>query len=255
MKSAVWNNQTIHINRMTRDRYQEVFDAGVKGALSCSVCGEKVKLYLGLNSVPHFFHIDNSKSHNLSDSQDILTKPIDKPAEEFVERNGFRYPKARNISVAEEQKMDEWRSPRPLTRLPIFLKEHSKCHSNLNGFFLTLQEKNIFLDKAQQEAVSTVEGPLLVLAGAGSGKTRVLITRVAYMVQKRQIDPRSIMLITFTAKAANEMKERLRLYENAGSRSYSNLLAGTFHSIFYRILQHHNPSKWNGDNLLKWEIV
>lgn len=252
MKSALWNERTIHIGNMARELYQEVHDAGVKGGISCTICGEQVKFYLGLQKEPHFYHIDAGISHK---EEKELPQTATRTAEqkEYVERNGFRYPKSRTIVAEKESPDDQWKAPKALTNLPVFIKEHTKSHKNLSGFFHTLQEKNIFLDSMQQEAVSTVDGPLLVLAGAGSGKTRVLITRVAYMVQEQQIDPKSIMLITFTAKAANEMKERLRLYEAPGSRTFMNLLSGTFHSIFYRMLQHHHPIRWNGDNLLKWD--
>ncbi|WP_226683393.1 ATP-dependent helicase [Sutcliffiella horikoshii] len=250
MKSAVWKERTLHIKMMARELYQEVYDAGVKGDLTCKICGENVKLYLGLRKEPHFYHIDASIAHEeeLPKTEKVVT-----PKQEYVERDGFRYPKSRTVIAEKEKPVETWKAPKPLTHLPIFIKEHTKSHSNISGFFHGLQEKNIFLDPAQQEAVSTVDGPLLVLAGAGSGKTRVLITRVAYMVQEEKIDPKSIMLITFTAKAANEMKERLRLYEAPGSRMFASLLSGTFHSIFYRMLQHHHPERWNGENLLKWD--
>ncbi|WP_404350758.1 ATP-dependent helicase [Sutcliffiella horikoshii] len=250
MKSAVWKERTLHIKSMARELYQEVYDAGVKGDLTCKTCGESVKLYLGLKKEPHFYHIDASIAH---EEKVPKTKTVVTQKQEYVERDGFRYPKSRTVIAEKEKPVDTWKAPKLLTHLPIFIKEHTKSHSNISGFFYGLQEKNIFLDPAQQEAVSTVDGPLLVLAGAGSGKTRVLITRVAYMVQEEKIDPKSIMLITFTAKAANEMKERLRLYESPGSRMFTTLLSGTFHSIYYRMLQHHHPERWNGDNLLKWD--
>ncbi|WP_339149707.1 MULTISPECIES: ATP-dependent helicase [unclassified Sutcliffiella] len=252
MKSARWYERNIHINNMARELYQEVHDAGVKGELFCNICGEKVKFYLGLQKEPHFYHIDVGIDHK-EEKEMPLTNTRMTEQQEYIERDGFRYPKSRTIVAEKETSDEQWKAPMPLTQLPVFIKELTKRHKNLSGFFHTLQEKNIFLDPAQQEAVSTVEGPLLVLAGAGSGKTRVLITRVAYMVQEKQIDPKSIMLITFTAKAANEMKVRLQLYESPGNHNFANLLSGTFHSIFYRVLQHHHPTRWNGDNLLKWD--
>ena len=81
------------------------------------------------------------------------------------------------------------------------------------------------LNKEQLEAIKTTEGPLLVLAGAGSGKTKVLTTRVAYLVEEMGIDPTSILAITFTNKAAKEMKERV--VKMLGSIAY-NIQISTF---------------------------
>ena len=90
------------------------------------------------------------------------------------------------------------------------------------------------LNNMQKKAVLHEKGPLLVLAGAGSGKTRVLTTSIAYLIEEKNIDPRNIVAITFTNKAANEMKDRI---SNLLNMDVSHLWIGTFHSICARILR------------------
>lgn len=90
------------------------------------------------------------------------------------------------------------------------------------------------LNESQREAVLNFEGPTMVIAGAGSGKTRVLTMRIAYMIEKG-VDPFNIMALTFTNKAAREMTERISTI--IGTSESKNLTMGTFHSVFSRILR------------------
>ena len=90
-----------------------------------------------------------------------------------------------------------------------------------------------YLNKEQKEAVENTEGPLLILAGAGSGKTRVLTTKIAYLIEECGISPFSILAITFTNKAAKEMKDRV--YNLIGQKA-KGIQISTFHSFGVRIL-------------------
>lgn len=96
------------------------------------------------------------------------------------------------------------------------------------------------LNQSQREAVESIYGPTMVIAGAGSGKTRVLTFRIAYMLEQG-IDPFNIMALTFTNKAAKEMSERIG--KIVGTTEGKNITMGTFHSVFSRIL------RYNADRL------
>src|ERR1044072_2378403 len=92
------------------------------------------------------------------------------------------------------------------------------------------------LNERQREAVTSTDGPLLILAGAGSGKTRVIAYRIVYLVAERSVWPRNILAVTFTNKAAEEMRKRVnRLLE--GMEIGSVPWISTFHSLCVRILR------------------
>ena len=93
------------------------------------------------------------------------------------------------------------------------------------------------LNDAQREAVGATPGPMLVLAGAGSGKTRVLTYRIAYLVQALQASPYSILAVTFTNKAASEMRRRI---EDFLGFSVRGMWIGTFHGLSHRLLRDHH---------------
>lgn len=99
------------------------------------------------------------------------------------------------------------------------------------------------LNEMQKEAVIYKDGPLLILAGAGSGKTRVLTCRIAYLIKEYGVNPYNILAITFTNKAANEMKDRI-----TNLIGKTNITASTFHSFGVKILREYDNAKILGYN-------
>ena len=93
------------------------------------------------------------------------------------------------------------------------------------------------LNKEQKEAVQSTEGPNLIVAGAGSGKTRVLTTRLIHIINQKKAFPNQILCVTFTNKAAKEMQSRVMQFLKGSSNAISWL--GTFHSISVKILRRH----------------
>src|SRR6476661_4020027 len=94
------------------------------------------------------------------------------------------------------------------------------------------------LNPQQRMAVETLRGPVLILAGAGTGKTRVITYRVAHMIE-RGISPGKILAVTFTNKAAREMRERVRQVRRAERGERNGPTICTFHSLCVRILREH----------------
>lgn len=101
------------------------------------------------------------------------------------------------------------------------------------------------LNEQQREAVYCTDGPLLILAGAGSGKTRVLTHRIAYLIEEKQVPPYQIMAITFTNKAAQEMRERVDRIVSFGAEQ---VWVSTFHSSCVRILRRYADRIGYGNN-------
>ena len=103
------------------------------------------------------------------------------------------------------------------------------------------------LNEQQREAVLHKDGPIMIVAGAGSGKTKVLTTRIAHLMSEHKIDAFNILALTFTNKAAAEMKERVE--KILGNTEARNLYIGTFHSVFARILTGRRAKNWLSQQL------
>lgn len=110
-------------------------------------------------------------------------------------------------------------------------------HEHDAFFFRSLEKQNIKLNHSQLKAVRHLDGPALVLAGAGSGKTRVLTSRAGYLLSLGIAEAKNMLLITFTRKAAEELKERLAVYPGMGRDVVKDITVGTYHSVFLRLLR------------------
>lgn len=106
-----------------------------------------------------------------------------------------------------------------------------------SGYFRALERHGLLLNRQQIEAVRHGEGPLLTLAGAGSGKTSVLAGRTGYLIRVRGVDPRSILLVTFSVKAAAEMKARIGGLPGITAGEAAAVTARTFHAFFLQMLR------------------
>jgi DNA helicase II / ATP-dependent DNA helicase PcrA len=247
MKIAMKNNEKVNLHTLDRESYQFVYDEAKKGKLYCPTCKEQVRLYLGIQEEPYFYHM--LRKHSDCKDLDSESADMNKEAIEYVERNGFRIPVTRII--VSPSKQHTFQPSIHVKASPSFQPTGRQETKITSQYIKRLFNNGFQLDDQQIKAVTTVNGSVLVVAGAGSGKTRVLTTRAAYMLYELKIDPKSIMLVTFTAKAATEMKERLNQYPLLSSTDINRLLTGTFHSIFYRILAYHEPERWHPSKLIK----
>lgn len=251
--------------QITQDTYSSIPHWRILAStnqLSCPLCADPLRLVAGVSFEPFFTHTDNhscpaetwtelpDQPLNREPEQDSFAQvaattslqETDSPEpEESDFTGGFRLPKSRPIPQSSSAAATAT-TPPPAKSYRVRLAPKQSIQS-IHG------HQRDSLHPSQREAVHHVEGPLLILAGAGSGKTKVMTARTAHLIHDKQIDPRSIMVVTFTTKAAEEIKQRLT--SSIEPRVANQLITGTFHSLFYRMLMHHNPQRWNNDRLLK----
>ncbi|MEN0644133.1 ATP-dependent helicase [Alkalicoccobacillus gibsonii] len=260
MQTAFYQHKLTTLPTLDRSEWQRVYQAAKRGEVTCPHCQEPVRMNMSIKCAPSFEH-----PHSVFDCEEqvkkleqIHTKPeqtISNKTETSV--GGFILPKGRSIESHSKPVNDlEWKEPVSIHSFPSFTKPSSVKENQPHPYRQSLEQSGIILDEAQWKAVTKTEGPLLLVAGAGSGKTRVLTSRAAYMLQHVGIKPEQMILVTFTAKAAREMKERMQIYPGLSKQILRKLMIGTFHSIFYKMLLHHEPEKWDSRFLLKeWQRV
>jgi DNA helicase-2/ATP-dependent DNA helicase PcrA len=258
MKHAFLDNKPILLQPETYSRIPFWRMAARQDRIRCPVCASPLLLIAGVTFEPYFAHAEDVDCSGLSleeasgpdwllvqEQVAAATAVVDKPEEVETTEDpmigSFRMPKKRSIGKSVTV-------PSPAPKPPIFRKRLTPKKSIQH---LAEQKRNESLHPGQQQAVHTTEGPLLILAGAGSGKTRVMTARTAHLIQDKGIEPKQILVVTFTTKAAEEIRQRIaRQLLPSQARE---LVAGTFHSIFYRMLLHHQPARWDQQRLLKKE--
>jgi DNA helicase II / ATP-dependent DNA helicase PcrA len=246
MKIAMYQDKTISLDLLARDQFQKIYLAGKDNHLFCPICNKSVRLYLGIQEGPRFYHV-----HSPETDCSIEVTAVSHESS-YIEQNGFRTPKGRTIlDTSEDKKL--FRAAKPIPCSVPFKQTEISNYFAPTSYLEQLANNGVVLDVNQAEAVTETEGSLLVLAGAGSGKTRVLTARTAYMLNVKNIEPNTIMLVTFTSKAAGEMKSRLLTYPHMSRDLINKVVTGTFHSIFYRILMFHEGNNWSSERLLKKE--
>jgi len=256
MKHALLDDHLILLQPETYNRIPDWRIAARQGKVRCQACSSPLTLKAGISFEPFFAHpsavdcpaqIADSAAEWLpaaeqtaaaSALEEIVHAP---PAEDEEKTIGsFRLPQKRTIGGSV--------TPPPTPKPPVFRKRLTP-KKTIQQMAQSLQD--VRLHPNQEKAVLSTDGPVLILAGAGSGKTRVMTARTIHLIQDLGVDPRQIMVVTFTTKAAEEIRQRIA--RELPVRQARELVAGTFHSIFYRMLLHHQPERWNQQRLLKKE--
>ncbi|WP_026690151.1 UvrD-helicase domain-containing protein [Alteribacter aurantiacus] len=263
MQRAKHMNTTYELTSLDRGKLHTVYQKSKKGELTCPYCGEPVTLKLHINTIPLFTHRKPSLVCEEKDTETDRNK-TQEPGEALAKETAsatvgsFSLPIKKTISSISSEPTNK----KHCFKLPLRFSTQDRVNTNskepsysVDPVLKRIEEQGTPLNEKQQKAVTTIDGPVLLLAGAGSGKTRVLTSRAAYMILSGHVGPGNMMLVTFTQKAAQEMKERLSTKFGLPGHDVRNLVCGTFHSLFYKMLMHHDPSNWRPEQLLnaQWQ--
>ncbi|WP_169056312.1 UvrD-helicase domain-containing protein [Bacillus pumilus] len=249
MKCARRHDRTISLHTYSREHYQFLHDEGKKGHLFCPYCGQPVFFRLNIHEEPAFIHKHMTQQElceQVEEQEDQKKHAEREESAAYKELGGFRFPTGKQI-ISQTNESYDWQEPRSIQFSDVIhLEENEQAHT-IDLF------PHITFSTPQLQAVTHKDGPMLVLAGAGSGKTRVLTARAAYLMSHHHIPAHHILLVTFTTKASSEMKERLRKQYQLPPSQASQVVTGTFHSLFYKMLLHDDANKWNGQHLIKFD--
>lgn len=247
MKIANYQNQTIYIPEFPRSRYEEIYQASIRGEVKCVNCHQNLYLTLSIYDIPHFTHSKKEQNiecinQNLEIEQEFINR-IQKTTTSIEQDHDRFFKLPTNRSISSTATIENAEENQFINRLPFYnIPPYQKIEPKSNDYVIN----QISLDEQQWNAVHHTGSPLLVLAGAGSGKTRVITTRAMHLLNSGLM-PHEMMLVTFTSKASAEMKERMK----ALGYSIQSMEIGTFHSIFYKMLLRFNREKWDSSRLIK----
>ncbi|MED1947184.1 MULTISPECIES: UvrD-helicase domain-containing protein [Brevibacillus] len=282
MNYALLDNKPILLLPQNYNRISFWRMAARQDKVRCPACASALRLHAGISFEPHFFHPEGAecplltengpapldslqainetaatafqavlamaeKEHSDDNAKEPLAFSTKEQSEASIDADetntatigSFRLPKKRTIGTSTTP------SP-PAPKPPVFRK---RLMPKKTISHMAEQMRDQSLHPGQQQAVHATEGPFLILAGAGSGKTRVMTARTTHLISELGVKPNQIMVVTFTTKAADEIRQRIARQLPAGQAR--ELIAGTFHSIFYRMLLHHQPERWDQQRLLK----
>ncbi|BAD65044.1 UvrD/REP family ATP-dependent DNA helicase [Shouchella clausii KSM-K16] len=247
MNTALYLNEPLYLPELDRGKWHTFYLLSKKGLLHCIHCGAPLSMSFSIHQKPSFIHPPSGDNRCREQVEAFEQARQAESQTAATTAHGFRLPQRRAVLNT----TPAWKAPLVLSNVAPFTVPASTKQMAMEGYREQLTKAGLTLDDAQWKAVKHIDGPLLLLAGAGCGKTRVLTARAAYMISEANIHPNKMALVTFTAKAAQEMRERMTEYPGIEPMFAQSLLIRTFHSLFYTMLVHADPSKWHGSKLIK----